>query len=182
MPWFTNPTVAARPVQDIRAKHAWGSVLTDHHSPGRADKQRRTGRVAERSRTWWVVRDPDAGKHGWPDSRAVGRSSCMPAVIETDRLTKRYGGSRGIEDVSIGVEEGEVYGFLGPNGAGKPTTIRTLLDLLHPTSGSAQLFGLDSRRESHEIRARLGNLPGDFACDPGLTTWSSPSRRLRRYP
>ena len=57
----------------------------------------------------------------------------MPAVIETDRLTKRYGGSRGIEDVSIDVEPGEVYGFLGPNGAGKTTTIRTLLDLLHPT-------------------------------------------------
>ena len=93
----------------------------------------------------------------------------MPAVIETDRLTKRYGGSRGIEDVSIGVEQGEVYGFLGPNGAGKTTTIRTLLDLLHPTSGSAQLFGLDSRRESREIRARLGNLPGDFTCDPALT-------------
>ena len=93
----------------------------------------------------------------------------MPAVIETDRLTKRYGGSRGIEDVSIGVEQGEVYGFLGPNGAGKTTTIRTLLDLLHPTSGSAHLFGLDSRRESREIRARLGNLPGDFTCDPALT-------------
>ena len=63
----------------------------------------------------------------------------MPAVIDTDRLTKRYGGSRGIEDVSIGVQQGEVYGFLGPNGAGKTTTIRTLLDLLHPTSGSARL-------------------------------------------
>ncbi len=93
----------------------------------------------------------------------------MAAVIETDRLTKRYGGSRGIDDVSIGVEQGEVYGFLGPNGAGKTTTIRTLLDLLHPTSGSARLFGLDSRRESREIRSRLGNLPGDFTCDPALT-------------
>jgi ABC-2 type transport system ATP-binding protein len=93
----------------------------------------------------------------------------MRAVIETDRLTKRYGTSRGIEDVSIGVEPGEVYGFLGPNGAGKTTTIRTLLDLLHPTAGTALLFGLDSRRNSLEIRARLGNLPGDFTCDPALT-------------
>ncbi len=100
----------------------------------------------------------------------------MAAVIETDRLTKRYGGSRGIDDVSIGVEQGEVYGFLGPNGAGKTTTIRTLLDLLHPTSGSARLFGLDSRRESREIRARLGNLPGDFTCDPALT-----GRELLRF-
>jgi ABC-2 type transport system ATP-binding protein len=84
------------------------------------------------------------------------------AVIETEGLTKRYGGSRGIEDVSFAVEAAEVFGFLGPNGAGKTTTIRTLLDLLHPTGGSARIFGLDSRRQSVAIRARLGNLPGDF--------------------
>jgi ABC-2 type transport system ATP-binding protein len=83
-------------------------------------------------------------------------------VIETERLTKSYGSARGIEDVTVAVEAGEVFGFLGPNGAGKTTTIRTLLDLLHPTSGSARIFGLDSRRESVAIRARLGNLPGDF--------------------
>jgi ABC-2 type transport system ATP-binding protein len=93
----------------------------------------------------------------------------MTAVVETDQLTKRYGPARGIEDVSIDVGRGEVYGFLGPNGAGKTTTIRTLLDLLHPTSGRALLFGLDSHRASREIRARLGNLPGDFACDPRVT-------------
>ncbi len=85
----------------------------------------------------------------------------MP-VIETEGLSKRYGGSRGIEDVSFSVEAAEVFGFLGPNGAGKTTTIRTLLDFLHPTSGSARIFGLDSRRDSVAIRARLGNLPGDF--------------------
>jgi ABC-2 type transport system ATP-binding protein len=93
----------------------------------------------------------------------------MAPIIETDRLTKRYGDARGIEDVSMSVEAGEVFGFLGPNGAGKTTTIRTLLDLLHPTSGSARLFGLDSRRDSLAIRARLGNLPGDFSYDPRLT-------------
>ncbi len=85
----------------------------------------------------------------------------MP-VIETERLTKFYGSERGIEEVTITVEQGEVFGFLGPNGAGKTTTIRTLLDLLHPTRGSARLFGLDSRRDSVAIRARVGNLPGDF--------------------
>jgi beta-exotoxin I transport system ATP-binding protein len=93
----------------------------------------------------------------------------MPAVIETVSLTKRYGDARGIEDVSLEVESGEVFGFLGPNGAGKTTTIRTLLDLLHPTSGSAHLFGLDSRRDSSAIHARLGNLPGDFSYDERLT-------------
>jgi beta-exotoxin I transport system ATP-binding protein len=84
------------------------------------------------------------------------------SVIETDRLTKAYGNARGIEDVSFQVDAGEVFGFLGPNGAGKTTTIRTLLDLLHPTRGSARIFGMDSRRDSVAIRARLGNLPGDF--------------------
>jgi ABC-2 type transport system ATP-binding protein len=90
-------------------------------------------------------------------------------VIDTHRLTKRYGSQRGIEDVSLTVRSGEVYGFLGPNGAGKTTTIRTLLGLLHPTSGSARVFGLESRRHSRAIRARLGNLAGDFAYDERLT-------------
>jgi ABC-2 type transport system ATP-binding protein len=93
----------------------------------------------------------------------------MDAVIEAEHLTKRYGGARGIDDVSLAVMRGEVFGFLGPNGAGKTTTIRTLLDLLRPTSGSARLFGLDSRRDSLAIRARLGNLPGEFAFDPRRT-------------
>jgi len=93
----------------------------------------------------------------------------VTAVIETDRLTKRYGEARGIEDVTLRVEAGEVFGFLGPNAAGKTTTIRTLLDLLHPTSGSARLLGLDSRRDSLAIRARVGNLPGDFSYDPRLS-------------
>jgi ABC-2 type transport system ATP-binding protein len=93
----------------------------------------------------------------------------MTAVIETDRLCKSYGTARGIHELTLTVERGEVFGFLGPNGAGKTTTIRTLLDLLHPTSGSATVFGLDSRRDSRAIHARLGNLPGDFAYDERLT-------------
>jgi beta-exotoxin I transport system ATP-binding protein len=92
-----------------------------------------------------------------------------PTVIETERLTKAYGSVRGIDEISIAVERGEVYGFLGPNGAGKTTTMRTLLDLLHPTSGRALLFGLDSRQASREIRARIGNLSGDFTCERQLT-------------
>jgi ABC-2 type transport system ATP-binding protein len=93
----------------------------------------------------------------------------MSAVIQTTRLSKHYGAARGIADLTLSVERGEVFGFLGPNGAGKTTTIRTLLDLQHATSGSARVFGLDSRRESRAIRARLGNLPGDFACEPRMT-------------
>ena len=77
----------------------------------------------------------------------------MPA-IETEQLTKFYGARRGIEELTMTVQEGEVFGFLGPNGAGKTTTIRTLLDLLHPTAGNARIFGLDSHRHSVAIRAR----------------------------
>ena len=68
-------------------------------------------------------------------------------VIRTSSLTKYYGADRGVEALELSVEPGEVFGFLGPNGAGKTTTIRTLLDLLHPTAGSACVFGLDSRRD-----------------------------------
>lgn len=93
----------------------------------------------------------------------------MPAAIETDRLTKSYGRARGIDELSLSVARGEVFGFLGPNGAGKTTTIRTLLDLLHPTSGSARIFGLDSRRDSRAIRARVGNLPGEFSYEDRVT-------------
>lgn len=93
----------------------------------------------------------------------------MDPVIETRSLTKTYRASRGIEDLTLSVPKGEIFGFLGPNGAGKTTTIRTLLDLLHPTSGEAMIFGLESRRDSREIRARLGNLPGDFAYEDRTT-------------
>ena len=62
-------------------------------------------------------------------------------VIETKKLTKYYGKARGIIDLDLRVEQGEFFGFIGPNGAGKSTTIRTLLGLLAPTSGSAMLFG-----------------------------------------
>ena len=93
----------------------------------------------------------------------------MGPAISTRELTKRYGDARGVESLSFEVEPGEVFGFLGPNGAGKTTTIRTLLDLLHPTSGSASILGLDTRRDAIAIRARVGNLPGDFAYDPRYT-------------
>ena len=106
----------------------------------------------------------------WARGSAKGGDSLAGvSVIETQGLTKRYGASRGIEDVTLSVEAGEVFGFLGPNGAGKTTTIRTLLDLLHPSGGSARIFGLDSRRDSVAIRARLGNLPGDFGFGPATS-------------
>src|SRR5665647_480810 len=85
----------------------------------------------------------------------------MQNVIEIKNLTKYYGKSRGIVDVSFEVKENEIYGFIGPNGAGKSTTIRTLLSLIHPTSGSATIFGKDVTKFGPEIRQEVGYLPSE---------------------
>lgn len=82
-------------------------------------------------------------------------------VIEINNLTKYYGKSRGIVDVSFNVEEGEIFGFIGPNGAGKSTTIRTLLSLIYPTSGSAKVFGRDCIKYAPEIAKEIGYLPSE---------------------
>lgn len=84
-------------------------------------------------------------------------------VIETQGLTVYYGRHRGIVDVALNVERGEVFGFLGPNGAGKTTTQRVLLDVIRPTSGQARIFGLDCRGQGVELRRRVGYLPGELA-------------------
>lgn len=81
-------------------------------------------------------------------------------AIEIKNLTKSYNKSRGIIDVNLTVEQGEIFGFIGPNGAGKSTTIRTLLGLIYPSSGSATIFGKDCIKNP-EIRAELGYLPSE---------------------
>ena len=85
----------------------------------------------------------------------------MNAVIETKNLTKWYGRARGIIDVNLTVSEGDIFGFIGPNGAGKSTTIRTLLSLIHKTSGEARIFGLDCEKDRVKILSDVGYLPGD---------------------
>ncbi|MEH7481747.1 ABC transporter ATP-binding protein [Neobacillus drentensis] len=82
-------------------------------------------------------------------------------VIEINNLTKTYGKSRGITDISFHVEEGEIFGFIGPNGAGKSTTIRTLLSLIYPTSGSATIFGKNCVQFAPEIKKEIGYLPSE---------------------
>lgn len=82
-------------------------------------------------------------------------------AIETKQLTKRYGSARGVEGIDLAVEEGEIFGFIGPNGAGKSTTIRMLLNLIFPTSGSASVFGLDVVKKSKEVRRQIGYLPSE---------------------
>src|SRR3990170_2918691 len=93
----------------------------------------------------------------------------MGSVIATEQLTKFYGKSRGVVELSFEVKPGEVFGYLGPNGAGKTTTIRTFLDFIRPTSGLARIFGLDSKRDAVEIHRRTGYLPGEFTLYERLT-------------
>lgn len=97
-------------------------------------------------------------------------------AIETVHLRKYYGKARGIEDVTLAVAEGEIFGFIGPNGAGKSTTIRTLLNFIFPTSGEARIRGMDVVRESAEIRAVVGYLPSEVGYYDDMTV-----RQLLQY-
>jgi ABC-2 type transport system ATP-binding protein len=93
----------------------------------------------------------------------------MTAVVETEQLSKSYGPFRGIIEVDLVVNEGEVFGFLGPNGAGKTTTIRILLDLIRPTSGRARVFGIETTADPVAIHRRIGYLPGEWNLYDRLT-------------
>ncbi len=93
----------------------------------------------------------------------------MTTVIHTEGLTKTYGIHRGITDLDLDVSAGEIFGFLGPNGAGKTTTMRILLDLIRPTAGRAEVFGLETTREPVAIHRRVGYLPGEFDLYDRLT-------------
>jgi beta-exotoxin I transport system ATP-binding protein len=87
----------------------------------------------------------------------------MPlAAIRIEGLTKYYGRVIGVEDLTLEVARGEVFGFLGANGAGKTTTIRLLLDLLRPTRGRASVLGIDCHRDSLNARLKIGYLPGEL--------------------
>jgi ABC-2 type transport system ATP-binding protein len=93
----------------------------------------------------------------------------MTAIIKTEKLTKSYGSHRGIVDLDLEVEQGEVFGFLGPNGAGKTTAIRVLLDLIRPTSGKAFVFGIETTEDPVAIHRRVGYLPGEFTLYDRMT-------------
>lgn len=84
------------------------------------------------------------------------------SIIRTDNLTKYYGKSLGISNLSFEISEGEIFGFIGPNGSGKSTTIRTLLNFIFPTFGSATIFGKDIIKNSQEIRMNIGYLPSEI--------------------
>ncbi|HEV8536198.1 MAG TPA: ABC transporter ATP-binding protein [Candidatus Limnocylindria bacterium] len=86
----------------------------------------------------------------------------MTAAISTRELTKDYGSGRGIFDLDLTVEEGEVFGYLGPNGAGKTTTIKLLMGLIHATRGAAMILGLDAFRDAVAVKHKVGYVPGEL--------------------
>jgi len=90
-------------------------------------------------------------------------------VIDIRHLTKYYGKSTGIEDLTLGVGRGEIFGFLGPNGAGKSTTIRLMLNLLRPSSGEVKLFGQNVRTHYATLFQSVGNVPGELKLYENLT-------------
>ncbi|MBQ8237313.1 MAG: ABC transporter ATP-binding protein [Oscillospiraceae bacterium] len=89
-------------------------------------------------------------------------------AIKITKLTKYYGRHRGIVDLDLSVKMGDFFGFIGPNGAGKSTTIRTLLGLISPTGGSAQIFGMDALKDKQTILQKIGYLPAEAAFYPGM--------------
>jgi ABC-2 type transport system ATP-binding protein len=90
-------------------------------------------------------------------------------AIRTEGLSKRFGSAEALSELNLDVGRGEILGYLGPNGAGKTTTIRLLLDLARPTSGRAEIFGLDAQRDTVAIHRRVAFVPGEAALWPGLT-------------
>lgn len=93
-------------------------------------------------------------------------------ALEIINLTKNYGDFCAVRNLTMDVEEGEIFGLLGPNGAGKSTTIRTCLGLLSKTNGEIRILGMDSHKEAIEIRRRTGYLPGDFGLIDGISVYS----------
>jgi ABC-2 type transport system ATP-binding protein len=101
-------------------------------------------------------------------NKGVSLSGPYESIIEVNHLTKYYGKTRGIDDVSFKVKEGEIFGFIGPNGAGKSTTIRLFMSLIYPTSGDAKIFGLDCIKYGPEIRQEIGYLPSEVFYYEGM--------------
>ena len=93
------------------------------------------------------------------------------SVIEVKNLTKDYGSGRGVFDVNISVNKGEVFGFLGPNGAGKSTTIRHLMGFSKPDSGETYILGKPTFEKYYEVLSKVGYIPGEIALPQGLTGW-----------
>jgi ABC-2 type transport system ATP-binding protein len=113
------------------------------------------------------------------DNRVPGEGPGVVPAVQLQGLTKRYGRSRGVEDITLDVGSGEILGFLGPNGAGKTTVLRSVMGFLRPTAGAARVLGLDAASESVAVRRQTGYLPGDPSLYNGRTGWDHLALCLR---
>jgi ABC-2 type transport system ATP-binding protein len=95
----------------------------------------------------------------------------MSAVVQVERLTKRYGSSAAVSGLDLAVEEGEIFGLVGPNGAGKTTTLKMLATLLVPNSGDARICGLSVRRDADAVRGVIGYMPDTFGVYDDMRVW-----------
>ncbi|MGF2145083.1 ABC transporter ATP-binding protein [Vagococcus fluvialis] len=94
----------------------------------------------------------------------------MPAIVEMNGLTKSYKGVKAVNNVSLSIEDGEIFGFIGPNGAGKSTTIKMLLNFIYPTTGEAKIFGKDCVKDSLEIKKEVGYVSSDVRYYQDMTS------------
>ena len=178
------------PRGDVRLDERRGRLgrQGDGHGTRRYDRQARCHRplAADRLRSPCACGATDCGCARREDDRRLRGAPGRPVpanrragrgtAIATCGLTKRYGGARGIEDLTFSVTTGEVFGFLGPNGAGKTTTIRTLLGLLRPTAGTARILGHDVARRRRRARARTGSCRASSPStsrSPARSCWTS---------
>src|SRR5207245_6735533 len=106
-----------------------------------------------------------------PSPRVATRGLALtqPMLLQTEHLTKDYGQHRALEDVTLSVSAGEVFGLLGPNGSGKSTALRILLGFLRPTSGTARIAGHDCWRDSVAARRQVAYLPGELRLYENMT-------------
>lgn len=102
-------------------------------------------------------------------------------IVQTEGLTKKFGEQVGVEDITLEIPHGAIFGFIGPSGCGKTTTVRLLLGVYPPTSGEAEVFGSQPHRFSQEERERIGYLPQLFMLQPGLTVWQNMSFTASLY-
>ena len=92
-------------------------------------------------------------------------------AVSLEGVTKHYKGGGGVDELTLEIRSGEIFGYLGPNGAGKSTTIRMLVDLIRPDAGVIKVLGLDARRDSIEVHRRIGYLPGELSLYDRLSGW-----------
>jgi ABC-2 type transport system ATP-binding protein len=102
-------------------------------------------------------------------------------VIDITDLSKYYGKTRGIENINLRIDEGEIFGFIGPNGAGKSTTIRILMNLIFPTGGSARIMGMDVIRDTKKIKMQVGYIPSDASAYSSMSVHEFLSYCIRFY-